>query len=1090
MEVLNSKPDFTQMEHEILQFWQENRCFDKLREKNRHNKPFRFLDGPITANNPMGIHHAWGRTIKDTFLRYKAMNGYSCHYRNGFDTQGLWVEVEVERELGFKDKKDIESFGTDNFTRKCIERIRKYSGRITEQSTRLGQWMDWQNSYYTHTDENISGIWTFLKKCHENGWLVQSNRPMPWCPRCGTSLSEHEMSGSHQEIEHAAVFVRLPLLDRPWDILVWTTTPWTLAANVALAVHPELEYAVVQCEGNSRPLVLAKKALPVLQKRGEILQMVTGKELDGLSYETCFPFLPVQSGMPHKIVLWDMVSSEEGSGVVHIAPGCGAEDYELGLRLGLQAVCPIDDAGVFTEEYEWLAGQKASDAATLIFSRLEEAGKLYKTHLYRHSYPVCWRCKTEVLFRLVREWYVKTDDIRPKLLEAASKVKWEPEYIGKRMQDWLANMGDWNISRKRYYGLPLPFYPGADCGTLTVIGSKEELYELGGAAARELPELHRPWIDQVAIQCPSCGGMVSRISEVGDVWLDAGIVPFSTLGYFSDRKLWEKYYPAEWVVEMREQVRLWFYSMLFMSVTLEGRAPYERVLAHGSVVAEDGTRFSKTGFMIHFDTAAEKLGSDAIRYLFAGAGMTNDVRFGYNLGEEARRKILSFWNICVFFMTYASLEKPEVTKKPSSEALEITDRWVLARTNQFVREVSGYYEAYKTPELVKAFEVYVEDVSKWYVRINRKRFWKQEQSQSKQAAYWCLYQALKATLQVMAPVTPFITEYLWQHMVRFLEHDCEESVHLSRWPSAVDNADESGLLEQTELVRDVIGIALKIRNENQLKVKQPLSCMMIMADKDKQEIVGQMHEIVREELNVKSVVFMDDESSLYRKQLALNFRKAGSVLKNKAQELAKLLERASEEEMEEMAGRFRKGEAVVVPGWPEPVPSEFFTEIARCKSSIALARDKGFTVALDVNLTEELIQEGLYRELLRNCQLLRKEAGLKVEQRIRLSISHGDRYPGSTPDEGYSDRSLSFTLDENNFSIAAEKGESFPVESQKAQGKGGDVPNRLQAVLEKYGAAIAEETLASGLVGEVSDPVISKEITVGDHVVIVQIGLA
>ena len=1050
MEVLNSKPDFTQMEHEILQFWKDNRCFDKLREKNSNNKPFRFLDGPITANNPMGIHHAWGRTIKDTFLRYKAMNGYSCHYRNGFDTQGLWVEVEVERELGFKDKKDIENFGTDNFTHKCIERIRKYSGRITEQSIRLGQWMDWQNSYYTHTDENISGIWTFLKKCHENGWIVQSNRPMPWCPRCGTSLSEHEMSGSHQEIEHTAVFVRLPLMEKPWDILVWTTTPWTLAANIALAVHPDLEYAVVQCEENSRPLILAKKALPVLDNRGVVLQTIEGKDLDGLSYETCFPFLQVQNGIPHKIVLWEMVSSEEGSGVVHIAPGCGAEDYELGQRLGLQAVCPIDDVGVFTQEYDWLTGQKASEAAPLVFSKLRQDDKLYKTHSYRHSYPVCWRCKTEVLFRLVREWYIKTDNIRPKLLEAASKVKWEPEYIGKRMQDWLANMGDWNISRKRFYGLPLPFYPCDHCGTLTVIGSKEELYKLGGSAAKELPELHRPWIDQVTIQCPSCGSIASRISEVGDVWLDAGIVPFSTLGYFSDRKLWEKYYPAEWVSEMREQVRLWFYSMLFMSVTLEGRAPYERVLAHGSVVAEDGTRFSKTGFMIQFDAAAEKLGSDTIRYLFAGAGMANDVRFGYNLGEEARRKILSFWNICVFFMTYAVLEKPDVTKKPSPDALEITDRWVLARTNQFIRDVSGYYEAYKTPELIKAFEAYVEDVSKWYVRINRKRFWKQEQSENKQAAYWCLYQALKAALQVMAPVIPFGTEYLWQHMVRFLESDCEESVHLSRWPGALMTDDESTILEQTELVRDVIGIALKIRNEKQLKVKQPLSGMFIVAEKDKQEIVRKMPGIVLEELNVKSVVFMDDESSLNSKYLTLNLKKAGSLLKDKVQVLLKHLDKVSAEDMEEMVTQFHEGGSVKVPGWSEPVPNEFFLESARCKSNIALARDRGITVALDINLTEELIQEGLYRDLLRNCQLLRKEAGLKVDQRIRLSISHGDRYLGS---------------------------------------KGGDVPNRLQAMLEKYSAGIAEETLASELVEELSNPVISKEITVGDHTVIVQIGL-
>lgn len=1035
----DAKQDFVKMEHEILKFWEENQCFEKLRAKNKDNEPFRFLDGPITANNPMGIHHAWGRTIKDAFIRYKAMKGYSCHYRNGFDTQGLWVEVEVEKELGFENKRDIENYGTDHFTKKCVERIKKFSGTITEQSKRLGQWMDWENSYYTHTDENITGIWSFLKKCHTNGWIAQSHRLMPWCPRCGTSLSEHEMSGSYKEIEHTAVYVKLPLLEKEWDILVWTTTPWTLSANVALAVNPETEYCVVKCEDNKRPLVLAKSALKQLKTRGEILYSLKGSDLEGLHYETCFPDLPVQKDSVHKIVLWNMVSDGEGSGVVHIAPGCGAEDYQLGQSLGLPAICPIDELGSFTEEYDWLAGCKASEAAPLVFSRLEEQGKLYRTHQYRHSYPVCWRCKTEVLFRLVREWYIKTGEIKPRLLEAANEVKWEPEYIGKRMQDWLINMGDWNISRKRFYGLPLPFYPCGNCGRLTVVGSREELRELGGLGTEGLPELHRPWIDEISINCPECGGKASRVSEVGDVWLDAGIVPFTTLGYFKDKEKWKTYYPAEWVTEMREQVRLWFYSLLFMSVTFEGRAPYERVLAYNSVVAEDGSKFSKTGFMIKFDEAAEKLGADTIRYLFAGTGVTTDVRFGFNLGEEARRKLLSFWNIYVFFMTYAMLEKPELSEAIPPESLEVTDIWILARTDEFINAATGFMENYRTSEVVKAFEVYVDDVSNWYVRSNRRRFWKQGHSGSKHAAYWCLYRALKVMLQVMAPVIPFMTEYMWQNAVRVFETGSEESVHLSNWPVPAGVVGEKNILEQTETVRKLIGMALKVRNENGLKVKQPLSHMYVVTSPENEAAIHRMEGIVKDELNIKEIVFLSDCSSLNTKYLALNFKKAGSALKEKAQALKSSLDKAEKGEMEAMVEQFQTGENVKVPGWTEAVDRDFFIENTRCRENIAVAADKEMTAALDTVLTEELVLEGLYRELLRQCQLLRKEAGLQVEQRIFLVIKSGSE--------------------------------------------------EMKAIVEKYAKNIAEETLALKLVDKVDAPVIAKEVDVGGYNVMLQIGM-
>ena len=1028
--------DFIELEHEVMNFWEENKCFEKLKIRNKDKKPFRFLDGPITANNPMGIHHAWGRTTKDIFLRYKAMQGHSCLYRNGFDAQGLWVEVEVEKELGFKNKKDIEHFGMDNFTDKCVERVERFSRVITEQSKRLGQWMDWENSYYTNTDENITGIWNFLKKCHENKWIKQSHRPMPWCPRCGTSLSEHEMTGSYKELEHTAVFFKLPLKEKPWDILVWTTTPWTLCANVALAVNPEIDYCVVDY-GDKRPVLLAKSALRFIKEKKTILQHVKGSELEGLGYETCFPFLPAQKELSHKIVLWNMVSSEDGSGVVHIAPGCGVEDFELGQKLGLPSICPVDEYGNFLEGYDWLIGQNVSEVSESVFSKLEEQGKLFVTHSHKHSYPICWRCKSEVIFRLVQEWYIATEEIKPKLKDAASTVKWEPEHVGKRMQDWLANMGDWSISRKRFYGLPLPFYPCKKCGKLTVVGSKEELRELGGSKVDKLPELHRPWIDNIKIKCPCCESEVTRIIEVGDVWLDAGITPFSTMGYFNDRDKWEKNFPAEWVTEMIEQVRLWFYSLLFMSVTLTGKAPYERVLAYGSVVGEDGSKFSKTGFMIKFDEAAEKIGSDAIRYLFAGANVASEVRFGYNLGEEARRKLLAFWNVYSFFMTYATIEKPELKNfKPDVKLDDITDRWLVARTNRFIKEATSTLENYKTSEVIRAFEVFTDDMSNWYVRINRRRFWKQEQTENKLAAYWCLYHALKATMQIMAPIIPFMTEQMWQNMVRYFESSSEESIHLSNWPQGLQ-VEDSKILKEMEIVRKLVGLALKLRNEKQLKVKQPLSAMYIRTDYDNKEIINKMMNIIRDELNIKEIVFLEDFCSLKKRYLTLNFKNAGTELKENLKEVKRLLEETTEYEMFEMVNQFDSGARVKIPKWDKPLESKLFLEKTMYNDDFAVENDGNIEIALLLTLSEDLILEGFYRELLRQCQLLRKEAGLRVEQKIVLGI-----------------KSNSMRIDE---------------------------------VIKRYHRSICEETLASDIVESIDLPLVAKEVNIDESLTILQI---
>lgn len=981
--------DFIEMEHKVLKFWEDEKCFQKLVEKNKDGKPFRFLDGPITANNPMGIHHAWGRTLKDTYLRYKGMTGHTSHYRNGFDAQGLWIEVEVEKELGFKDKKDIEEYGLENFTKKCMERVQNFSKVITSQSKRLGQWMDWDNSYYTNTEENITSIWYFLKKCKEKGMIKQSFRPMPWCPRCGTSLSEHEMVGSYQQMTHKAVFFKLPLLDTDSKILVWTTTPWTLSANVALAVNPEIDYVKVKVKSDDKYLIMGKNALGMIgDDKLEVVESFKGDKLVGLKYETCFEEFDNQKNIDHKVVAWEDVSADDGTGVVHIAPGCGAEDYELGKSLGLDIVIPIDDVGVIEKGFGFMSGKNTKEVAELVFDELEKRNKLYKVEEHEHSYPVCWRCKTEVLFKTVKEWYIDTDVVREDLIKASRGVNWKPDFAGKRMEDWLKNMGNWAISRKRFYGLPLPIYSCDECGEVTVVGSRAELKELAGDVVDTLPDLHRPWIDKVEITCPKCGKKVKRILDVGDCWLDAGIAPFSTLRYFSDKEYWKKYFPAEWVTEMKEQIRLWFYSLLFMSVVLEDKAPYESVLTHSAVVKEDGGKFSKSGFMIKFDEAAEKIGADPARYLYVGAQVNNDVRFGFGLGDEARRKLLNFWNIYVFFNTYAVLDMPNLKDyKLDKTKLEKSDKWLLARMNKFINLAKQDMEGYEAQDLVKEFEIVVDDISNFYIRVNRKRFWKIGEDEDKLQVYYLLYHAIKQITKIMAPIIPFMTEEIWQNMVRSFEPEEAESVHLSNYPEANASSDDEKILEEVSEARKVVALGLMLRNEKQLKVRQPLNKMYIFAKEKRKEAVNDFANIITEELNVKEIDFVEDESELDDEYLMANFKVVGSLLKEKMQDFKIKLESLSEEKMQDLVAKFNDDNIskLEVEDFGE-FEKDAFLKSAKPKKNIVVIKENDYVVALDTSLTEDLVIEGMARDLVRTIQVLRKDAGLKVEQRINLSI--------------------------------------------------------------------------------------------------------
>ncbi len=1005
MQKEDSKPNFVSMEKDILKFWKENKCFNKMVEKNKGHKRFNFLDGPITANNRCGVHHIWGRTLKDITLKYNALKGHDSMYQNGFDAQGMWVEVETEKELGLSGKPEIVKYGLANFTKKCMDRVNYFANEITNQSIRMGQWMDWDNSYYTNSDNNILSIWHFLKTCNEKGYIVKKNRPMAWCPRCGTSLSEHEMAGSYHDVVHTAIFAKFPVKNKDFKILAWTTTPWTLSANVALAVNPTLDYCKVLLKNSKDTIVLCKDALKVIREEYEVLDTFKGETLVGLEYETCFPEL-VEQQFVHKVVAWEDVDATEGSGVVHIAPGCGAEDFELGLKNNLPQLCPIDEQGVMLENTGFLKGKKTTDVVQLVIDRLEQDGKLLYAHKYKHSYPYCWRCKTDLVYKLISTWYISLDELRPQLLKAIDEVEFEPSYAKKRMVDWLNNMGDWNISRSRFYGLPLPFYVCSNCGKVHVLGSLDELSQkaVNPEEIAKIPHLHRPYIDAVKIKCDKCGSEVERIKEVGDCWLDAGITPFSTKKYFEDKKFFEENFPSDYVCEMIEQIKLWFYSMLVMSVTLTGKAPYKKIVTYQYVKDENGNEFHKSGGnTLDSDVVADKVGADTIRYLYAGANIANDMRFGFSLTDEARRKLMNFWNAYVFYNTYAVIDNPDVANfKIDYKNLSSTDRWLIEKINDFIVKSDKNYSEYKSYLVVKDFEELVDDLTNFYIRVNRRRFWKSDDKNDQMTAYACLYFALKSMVQVMAPIIPFLTEHIWQNLVRGTEKDAPISVMLGDFPQPISSVKSSGIVEKTALARDIIANALRLRNENQLKIKQPLRTMYILSTDAVDQAVDAFQDIIKEELNIKNIEFEHSTEKFNIPSLTINFKTAGAVLKGNVQQLKEYISTLSDEKMKNLVTMYYQNEITIEPFGK--LDKSLFNLVLKPKKEYVIATlGSDTTLVLDTTLDEELMLEGAYRELVRTAQVLRKEADFNIEDRIEMDIVSTSDYIRKVVDK-YSDK--------------------------------------------------------------------------------------
>jgi isoleucyl-tRNA synthetase len=999
---VSSKLDVPAVEREQIAVWRERRTMERYLVRNEQSeRRFSFLDGPITANNPMGVHHAWGRTYKDLYQRYHTMRGERQRYQNGFDCQGLWIEVEVEKELGFNNKRQIEEFGVDRFVELCKERVNRFAALQTEQSQRLGMWMDWEHSYFTNSDENNYTIWAFLKECHARGLIYKGHDVMPWCPRCGTGLSNMEIATEgYREIRHLSLTVRLPITSAGHegeDLLVWTTTPWTLSSNVAAAVHPELTYVLAEDADGRRAWVSHGSRARVLPD-AKVVREAKGAELVGLTYAGPFDELPVQSGVEHRVIAWTDVSDEEGTGIVHIAPGCGQEDFALAKRDGLAVLDPIDEFGVFRDGYGWQSGRfagatddPAADLANDVAADLERKGLLVSRERYLHHYPVCWRCGTQLVFRLVDEWFIAMDPLREPISTVTREISWLPAGIGleERELDWLRNMSDWMISKKRYYGLALPIWECVECSAWEVIGSREELQQraVAGWEAFDGHSPHKPFIDAVEVACSSCGGHARRVADVGNPWLDAGIVSFSTLGWSSDRESWAEWFPADFITEgFPGQFRNWFYALLTMSTVLADAPMTRTIFGYATVHDEHGEEMHKSkGNAIPFDEAAEQIGADVMRWMYSAANPAVNLNFGYGPGHDVvRRFFLPLWNSYGFLVTYARLDGWTPSEADgATEARTLLDRWILSRLDAVIGDARRALDAYDAARATRAIEGFVEDLSNWYVRRNRRRFWKGELDADKRAAYATLHEVLTTVSRLLAPFVPHLADALWGNLVVTVDPHAADSVHLTDYPDRTRGRAQPEVDAAVALAREVVALGRTARAASGLKTRQPLAAVRVKLPASANgrlspdpATAAELEAEILDELNAKALEVLTDASELVERHLypllpVIGPRHGGDVGK--------------------VMAAVRSGDWHVLPdGAAEAggvrLAADEFELTARARPGHEVAEEGDLLVALDTQLTPALEAEGMAREVAHRLQGLRKAAGLEVSDRVAAAI--------------------------------------------------------------------------------------------------------
>ncbi len=989
---VSPKLNVTAMEESVLKFWKQAEIFRKTVEQRQGAPEFVFYEGPPTANGKPGVHHVLARAFKDMFPRYKIMRGYHVSRRGGWDTHGLPVEIEVEKQLGFTNKQQIEEYGIDRFNELCKKSVFTYIQDWEKLTDRIAFWVDLEDAYVTYTNDYIESVWWILKNFWERDLLYKGYKVVPYCPRCGTPLSDHEVALGYDEATDPSVFVRMPLVDKPdTSLLVWTTTPWTLPANVAVAAHPDVEYVLVERENNGRTekLILAKALMQKVfgEEWVKVVDTFKGRKLKGTKYHPLFTFLPPDKPA-HYVVLGDFVTTEDGSGLVHIAPAFGQEDMETARQHDLPVLMTVQPNGTFINEVTPWRGMFVKDADPHITEDLRARGLLFKAGEYKHTYPFCWRCKTPLLYYARESWYIRTSAHRERLVELNRTINWVPEHIKEgRFGNWLENNIDWALSRERYWGTPLPVWECESCKHREAIGSVEELSQ---KAERDLSglDLHRPHVDQIHWDCVQCGGRMTRVPDLIDVWFDSGSMPVAQWHYpFENKEKFESQFPADYICEAVDQTRGWFYSLHAISTLLFDQVSYKNVICLGLILDGEGRKMSKSlGNIVNPWDVLNVHGADAFRwYLYTATPPGNERRFSADLvGEVIRSFTLTLWNVYSFFVTYANLDKPALTTLPI--AVSDLDRWLLSELNVLVRDVTQAYEQYDVPNATRPIEAFVEKLSTWYLRRSRRRFWKSESDSDKQAAYSTLYTALVTLSKLIAPAMPFLAEELYQNLVRSVDENAPESVHLAAWPQVMPELIDESLNRDMNLVMKLASLGHSARQKANRKVRQPLAEVAFSVGNPlERKAVETYADLFMDELNVKRVRLLDASTEAVSHTVKPLPKQLGQKYGNKFPALQKAILAMNPEEV---ARTLMSGQALKVSldGAEYDILPEEVEVKAQAKEGFAVAEEGAYVAALVTDLTPELIQEGLAREFVRRVQDLRKNADLDVADRIELFV--------------------------------------------------------------------------------------------------------
>ena len=994
--------NFVDREKEVEKFWKDNKIFEKSMDSRKEGETYTFYDGPPTANGKPHIGHVLTRVIKDMIPRYRTMKGYMVPRKAGWDTHGLPVELEVEKKLGLDGKEQIEEYGMEPFIQQCKESVWKYKGMWEDFSSTVGFWADMEHPYVTYDNNFIESEWWALKEIWEKGLLYKGFKIVPYCPRCGTPLSAQEVSQGYKTVKERSAIVRFKVVGEDAYFLAWTTTPWTLPSNVALCVNPDEIYCKVKAaDGYTYYMAeaLLDKVLGKLAKDDEpayeILEKYKGTDLERREYEPLFACAgeaaAKQRKKAHFVTCDNYVTMSDGTGIVHIAPAFGEDDSRVGREYDLPFVQFVDGQGNMTKETPY-AGVFVKKADPMVLTDLDKEGKLFDAPKFEHDYPHCWRCDTPLIYYARESWFIKMTAVKDDLIRNNNTINWIPESIGKgRFGDWLENVQDWGISRNRYWGTPLNIWQ-CECGHMHSIGSRQELFEMSGDERAKTVELHRPYIDEITLKCPECGGEMHRVPEVIDCWFDSGAMPFAQHHYpFENKELFEQQFPANFISEAVDQTRGWFYSLLAESTLLFNKAPYKNVIVLGHVQDENGQKMSKSkGNAVDPFDALNKYGADAIRwYFYINSAPWLPNRFHGKAVVEGQRKFMStLWNTYAFFVLYANIDNFDATKYTLNyDKLPVMDKWLLSKLNTMVKTVDEDLGSYKIPEAARALQEFVDDMSNWYVRRSRERFWAKGMEQDKINAYMTLYTALVTVAKAAAPMIPFMTEDIYQNLVRSIDADAPESIHLCDYPEVNEAWIDKDLEANMEELLEIVVLGRACRNTANIKNRQPIGTMYVKAEKAMDKFYT---DIIADELNVKEVKFADDVESFisysFKPQLRTVGPKYGKLLNGIRTALSEIDGTAAMKELRDNGVLVLDIDGNSV----ELAEEDLLIETAQSEGYVT-ETDGETSVVLDTNLTPELIQEGFVREIISKVQTMRKEAGFEVMDKILVYAKDNDK---------------------------------------------------------------------------------------------------